>query len=75
MTALACACLLLRSYARQRFRLLLWSGLCFCGLFVNNVLLLLDRLVFPQHDLTTVRLVCALLALLPLLYGLIWEDE
>lgn len=74
-TALACAWMLLRSYRRTRYRLLLWSGLCFCGMFLNNVLLVLDRVVFPDMDLSTYRLVAALLALLPLLYGLVWEDE
>ncbi|GAB2842584.1 hypothetical protein GCM10027277_07240 [Pseudoduganella ginsengisoli] len=76
-TAFACAWLLLRSYRRTRHRLLLWSGLCFSGLVVNNILLILDRIVFPEPemDLTTWRLASALLALLPLLYGLIWEDD
>ncbi|SFV06325.1 DUF5985 family protein [Pseudoduganella namucuonensis] len=74
-TALACAWMLLRSYRRTRYRLLLWSGLCFCGMFLNNVLLVLDRVVFPDIDLSTYRLVAALVALLPLLYGLVWEDE
>ena len=31
LTSLACAVLLLRGYASSRVRLLLWSGLCFCG--------------------------------------------
>jgi hypothetical protein len=75
LTALACAILLLRSYVKQRHRLLFWSGLCFCGMFVNNALLMLDRLVFMERDLLTLRLLVALAALLPLLYGLIWEDE
>ena len=52
LTALACAVLLLRAYARSRFRLLLWSGLCFAGLTLNNALLVLDRVVLPtQVDL------------------------
>lgn len=74
-TALACACLLLRGYGRTRHRLLLWSGLCFLGMFLNNIVLILDRLVFPERDLSTWRLGLALLALLPMLYGLIWEDD
>jgi hypothetical protein len=74
-TALACAWLLLRSYQVSRYRLLLWSGLCFVGLSVNNVLLILDRIVLPHVDLSTWRLASALVALLPLLYGLVWEDE
>jgi hypothetical protein len=56
-------------------RLLLWSGLCFAGMVVNNVIVILDRIIFPATDLSTWRLATALLALLPLLYGLIWEDE
>lgn len=75
LTALTCAYLLLRSYLRQRFRLLLWSGLCFAGLAINNMLLVLDRIFLPEIDLSLVRLLSALIALLPLLYGLVWEEE
>lgn len=75
LTSLACAWLLLRSYFMRRHRILFWSGLCFAGLFVNNLILVVDRLIFPASDLTTWRLAAALAALLPLLYGLIWEDE
>ena len=39
LTSLACAILLLRGYFRTRVRLLLWSGLCFAGLALNNALL------------------------------------
>jgi hypothetical protein len=75
LTSLACAVLLLRSYRVQRDRLLFWSGLCFLGLFVNNLLLFIDLLLLPEIDLSIWRLITALAALLPLLYGLIWEDE
>lgn len=76
LTSMLCTALLLRSYKKSRARLLLWSGLCFAGLSINNVLLVLDRVVYSTSaDLTTWRLVAALVALLPLLYGLIWEDE
>lgn len=73
-TSLLCAFLLLRAYRRSRYKLLLWSGVCFCGLTLNNVLLMLDKVVFTSYDLLTLRLVAALLALLPLLYGLIFEE-
>ena len=73
LTAAACAWLLLRQYFQTRFRLLLWSGLCFVGLTVNNVLLILDRLVFLDIDLSLWRLSVALVAMLLLLYGLIVE--
>ena len=39
LTSLACAVLLLRAYRRSWARLLFWSGLCFVGLALNNVLL------------------------------------
>lgn len=75
ITALACAVLVLRSYRSTRHRLLFWCGLCFGGMFAGNLLLIIDRLVIPDTDLSTVRLVVGLVALLPLLYGLVWEDE
>jgi hypothetical protein len=74
-TCLVSALLLLRSYAATRLRLLLWSGLCFLGLTGTNVLLVLDRLFLPQVDLYTARLATALVAILLLLYGLIWEHD
>lgn len=76
LTALTCAVLLLRAWAQTRAPLLLWSGLCFGVLTINNVLLILDRLVLPvEVDLTTLRLGVALFALVLLLYGLVWEDN
>lgn len=72
-TALICAVLVLRSYRATRMRLLLWCGLCFVGMFLSNVLLIVDRLLVPDEDLSTVRLFAGLAALLPLLYGLIRE--
>jgi hypothetical protein len=75
LTALLCAALLLRAFLRTRVRLLLWSGLCFVGLTVNNVLLILDRLVYPEVDLLPWRLLAALLAVLLLVAGLILEGN
>ena len=73
LTALICACLLLQAYGRSRYRLLLWSGLCFVGLTANNILVILDKTVFPDVDLATPRLIVGLIAMLVLLYGLIWN--
>lgn len=75
LTCVTCAVLLLRAYAQTRVHLLLWSGLCFVGLTANNVLLVLDRLVYPDVDLTIPRLSAALAGLLLLLFGLIWEKD
>ena len=74
LTALLCAWLLLQAYARSRYRLLLWSGLCFIGLTLNNLLLVLDKLVV-EVDLSMLRTITALIAMMILLYGLIWDAE
>jgi hypothetical protein len=75
LTCLACFGFLWRGWRASRSRLLLWSALCFAGLTVNNLLLVADKLVLPQVDLSTWRLAVALVALLLLLFGLIWEEE
>jgi Family of unknown function (DUF5985) len=75
LTALLCATLLLRTYRRSRYQLLLWSGLCFVGLTVNNLMLVVDKLFLPWVDLSSWRLVPGLLGMLVLLYGLIWHAE
>jgi len=74
--ALLCAALLLRAYLRNRYRLLLWSGLCFAGLTLNNALLIVDKIFLPvQVDLSALRLAVSLVAVSVLLYGIIWEAE
>lgn len=75
LTSLLCAVLLGRTYRRSRLRLLLWSSLCFFGLALNNGLLFVDLIVFPQLDMFIWRSVPALAGLLLLLYGLIWDAE
>jgi phosphatidylserine synthase len=75
LTCLACFGLLLRAWRASRSRLLFWSALCFAGLTLNNFLLVIDMLVFAAIDLSTWRLAAALLGLLLLLFGLIWEEE
>lgn len=72
-TALACCLLLLRGYWRSRARLLLWCGLCFLALTVENVVLFLDIVVFTETDLSAFHLSAALVGVALLLYGLIWE--
>jgi hypothetical protein len=68
--------MLLASYRRTRHRLLFWSFACFGVMTVSNLLLVLDKIVFPTSvDLLPYRLITALLALVLLLYGLIYEKE
>jgi len=75
VTSSLCAVLLLRAYARTGTRLLLWSGLCFLGLALNNAVLVVDLMIVPDTDLSTWRIVPAVLGVALLLYGLIWEAE
>lgn len=75
LTALICAWLLLQAWHRNGYRLLLWSGLCFAGLTLNNLLLVIDKVVLPDVDLSIWRTLVALGAMAVLLYGLIWESE
>lgn len=76
LTSLTCLVLLWRSYRVTGSRLLFWSALCFLLLTVNNVLLVLDKIVFPvEVDLSLWRLVAALAAVALLLFGLVWEEE
>jgi hypothetical protein len=75
LTSLACAVLLWRGYRRSRARLLFWSAICFVGLFLNNLLLIVDTRVVPDTDLALVRLVPALLGALALVYGLVFASE
>lgn len=75
LTTLACAGLLLRGSARSGRRLLLWSGLCFAGLTISNVLVFVDLVMFPEVNLYLWRLSAAAIAMALLLYGLIWDSQ
>jgi len=75
LTALGCAFLLLRGYRRSRYPLLLWSGLCFAGLTINNLLLVIDKVALPDSDLSVARTLVALISMIVLLFGLIWDSD
>ena len=74
LAAGTCAYLLLQAYARGGYRLLLWSGLCFVGLTLNNLTLVVDKIIVPHIDMSIARTSLALIATV-LLYGLIWDAE
>jgi hypothetical protein len=73
LSSAVCAVLLFRQYRAIPSELLLWSGLCFWGLALNNLLLVADRIVFPMIDFSLWRSLSALLAMLVLIFGFIWE--
>ena len=74
-TSALCAVLLLRGYMTTRTRLLFWSGLCFVGLTLNNVMLVIDERVFPTIDLSLWRTIPALIGVWLLVWGLVWETR
>ena len=75
ITALFSTVMLIRAYLKTKYRLLLWGGLCFASLTINNILLVLDKIVMEQTDLSMWRSITALTGMIILLYGLIWEKE
>ena len=74
-TCLVCALLLARGYRNTGQRLLLWSTICFGGLFINNVLTVVDVLLLPEGNLHLVRSAfgCASVAILA--FGLVGETR
>ena len=75
LTSVMCAFLLLRSYGRTRSRLLLWSGICFIGLGLNNVLLFMDLAVVTDIDLSAARDLTAFGGTVVLALALMWESR
>jgi uncharacterized protein DUF5985 len=76
LTSAACAWLLGRSYRRNGTRLLLWSSVCFGFLAANNLVLVLDLVVWPDDlDLRLLRLVLALAAVSSLIWGFVLQVE
>lgn len=73
ITSSGCAILLLRAYFKGRANLLLWSGICFTGLALNNIILFVDSMLGPSYDLSLPRSIIGLGGLCVMIYGLIWD--
>jgi hypothetical protein len=71
LTSVACMLLLWRGYGKTRLPLLFWSGAAFLAFALANVLLFMDLVMFPQHDLLLYRQTLTLIGVVLLLYGLI----
>lgn len=67
----ACAILLLRAWRRTKLRLLMFSGLGFSGIALNNLLLVVDASAVP--DLSIWRETPTLVGLAVFIWGLIGE--
>jgi hypothetical protein len=70
-----CTFLLARAWLRNKVKLLLWSSICFAGLTLNNLALWVDKLLLPTIDLSILRTSIALVSMMILLYGLVWNAE
>jgi archaellum biogenesis protein FlaJ (TadC family) len=73
LTAILCTVLLVRGYRQSRARLLFWSALCFAGLALNNILLVVDERMLTDVDLHFWRAVPAVIGVMVLVFGLVWE--
>jgi hypothetical protein len=73
LTSLICMIMLVRSYIKNRVRLLFWSALCFGGQVMSNCALLLDLIIYPQTNFMLFRLLPAFVGFALLIYGLIWD--
>ena len=73
LTSASCSFLLVRSYLNRRTKLLLWSAVCFVFLALNNFVLVLDLVFFPEVSFGLIRPLLSLVAVSTILYGFIWE--
>jgi hypothetical protein len=74
-TSFLCAVLLFRGFANTGVRLLLFSAICFLGFTIDNIVLYLDVIVIPDTDISLVRRVPGLIALIVLIFGMVWESK
>ena len=74
LLSLAIAVMLWRQHLRAPARMIYWTALCFSGLALSNLLLVLDKLVFAG-EFTIARQSVALVSIGLLLFGLVYEDE
>jgi hypothetical protein len=70
-----CAALLLRAHLRGPSRLLLAAAICFAGLALNDLGLILDVFVLPDISLVAVRSLPALGGLAVLVHALVKEGR
>lgn len=75
LTAAGCSILLFRGYRTSRARLLFWSALCFAGLTITNLIVVIDEVLLPMNDFAIWRLGLGVASIGVLLYGLISESS
>lgn len=73
-TSIVCATLLFLKYRKNKTKLLFWCAVCFIGLSLNNILLVVDMVLMPTSiDLFTIRAVPAAIGLAALVTGFAWD--
>ncbi len=75
VTAMTCGMLLFRGFRRNRTRLLLWCALFFLALALENLAVFVDLIIVPDMDLYLFRASIALVGVVLLVVGLIWDVE
>ena len=75
LVGMTCSFLLFKGHRRAPSRLLLSSAICFAGLALNDLGLLVDLFVLPDVDLAAVRSLPALAGFTVLVYALIKESR
>lgn len=75
VTAVICAVVVLLSWRRTRAPILFWTGISFVLLSINNVILLLDRVILLDVNFWPWRQVPTVFAVLVLLYGFSRRSE
>jgi hypothetical protein len=75
VTSVLCASALLYKFRRTSVPLLFWSGVCFVGFALSNVLLFVDLVLLPTAvSLLFFRTLPTLIGLGCLIWGLLWES-
>lgn len=75
VASVLCATALLYKFRKTRVRLLFWSGICFVGFAVSNVLLFIDLVILSKDvNLLFFRTLPTLVGLGSLIWGLVWES-
>jgi hypothetical protein len=74
LTSLGSAVLLWRAVGKPGNGLLFWSGVCFLGMAINNVLMYIDSVLFPTFYMYELPNIVALVSIIILSLALIWHS-
>jgi hypothetical protein len=75
VVTVGCAVLLIRSYLRNRARLVFWGAVFFVCFALSSVLLFIDLGILPAYDLSPYRDGLTLAGVVAMIFGLIKEGD